>query len=464
MVHMAFAGSGMIPARSSPETSFDRHRLLALLAERVPAVCLASDGVTSVSVTLPYFPVSTMPLHLPEVWSWARPSEDLTLIGLGTALHREFATSSGLASFVRSLSWRHERIGEGDDQPIAFLGHGFGSDDPVGLPGGLLRIPRVLLRHQAGRTDLVFSHAGDGDGQKVRATWLDAADCLLHALQTPMPDLSENQLVRVSETPLADVFRQRVLAATQAIGAGRVEKVVLSRRVVVSGSRPFVPARLATALAEQHPNCAIFSAAFGPRVLVAASPERLVARTGGRIESYALAGTARCDSDDPFLGGRLLCSAKDRHEHRLVVEWIEEALGALCETLDVPAEPRRMTLGKLQHLWTPISGTLRKGADLLQAAQRLHPTPAVAGLPLAAARAVLDELGETRSGWYTGATGWINRSGDGELAVVLRCALLNGYLAELSAGGGIVAASQPEAEFAETELKLQTMLDALRVA
>jgi menaquinone-specific isochorismate synthase len=160
----------------------------------------------------------------------------------------------------------------------------------------------------------------------------------------------------------------------------------------------------------------------------------------------------------------LLCSAKDRHEHRLVVGWIEEALGALCETLDVPAEPRRMTLGKLQHLWTPIAGTLNEGADLLQAAQRLHPTPAVAGLPLSAARAVLDELGETRSGWYTGATGWINRAGDGELAVVLRCALLNGYMAELAAGGGIVAASQPDAEFAETELKLQTMLDALRVA
>lgn len=455
----------MIPASFSPDpTPFDCQRLLALLAERLPAVRPSADGVTSISVTLGAVPVNTTPLHLPEMWSWARPSEGLTLIGFGTALHREFRDSAALADAVRALNWHHDQRDGESEQPIAFLGHGFDGNDPAGLPRGVLRIPRLLLRHQAGRTDLVFSHAGDGDGEAVRQGWLDVADRVLHALQTPMPELSENLLVRVSENPAADVFRRRVQSAAQAVEAGQVEKVVLSRRIVVAGSRPFVPARLAASLAEQHPSCAIFTADFGGRVLVAASPERLVACHGGRVESYALAGTARCDSADPFLGGRLLCSAKDRLEHRLVVGWIADALGGLCETLDVPAEPRRMTLGKLQHLWTPIAGTLRQGADMLEAARRLHPTPAVAGLPLAAARRLLEALGETRSGWYTGATGWINRSGDGELAVVLRCALLNGYLAELSAGGGIVAASQPDAEFAETELKLQTMLDALRVA
>ncbi|PKU21591.1 isochorismate synthase [Telmatospirillum siberiense] len=453
----------MIPAPFAPDLpSFDRRRLLAMLEQRLPDVFPAAGAVISVSVPLGEMAISTMPLHLPDIWSWARPAEGLTLIGLGAALHREFAESAALAAAVRGLDWRW--MGTGDDPPVSFLGHGFGGEDSAGLPCGLLRIPRLLLRQRAGRTDMVFSHAGEGDGEAVRRDWLDAADRLLLALLTPMPELSENCLTRVDETPDAETFHHRVRAATRAIGAGDVEKVVLSRRVTMAGSRPFVPARLAAALAEQHPTCAIFTADFGSRVLVAASPERLVACHGGRIESYALAGTARCDADDPFLGGRLLCSAKDRLEHRLVVGWIADALGGLCETLDVPAEPKRMTLGKLQHLWTPISGTLREGADLLQAAERLHPTPAVAGLPLIAARKLLETLGESRSGWYTGATGWIDRRGDGELAVVLRCALLNGYLAELAAGGGIVAASQPEAEFAETELKLQTMLDALRVA
>jgi menaquinone-specific isochorismate synthase len=362
------------------------------------------------------------------------------------------------------LHWRHDDVDARGPRPLAFLGHRFGGADPAGLPGAVLRIPKLVLYSRGGVPALILSHAGGGDAEAVRAGWLDAIDRLLTSLQAPIPMLSENHLNRTGEVPDADVFRERVEAVTKAIAAGEVEKVVLSRRVSISGSRPFVPARLAQALARRHPSCAILTATFGARVLVAASPERLVACQDGTVESYALAGTARCDQGDPFLGGRLLCSAKDRHEHRFVVEWIEKALGRVCDGLDVPAEPRRMTLGQLQHLWTPISGVLRKGADLLEAAGNLHPTPAVAGLPLATARAILDRLGETRSGWYTGAMGWMDLSGDGELAVVLRCALLNGYKAELSAGGGIVAASQPDAEFAETELKLMTMLEALRVA
>lgn len=433
------------------------------MADRL-AACRPNGDVYSISLALPELTSPVVPLHLPDVWSWTRPSDGLTLIGVGSALHQEFNDTDELAAALSGLIWQHDDPDQSGDQPLAFLGHGFGGEDAAALPPAILRIPLLALRQKRGRTHLVFTWAGEADAEVVRSAWLETADQLLLALQTPMPTLTENQLMRVSETPEADAFQQRVRAVTGAIAEGRVQKVVLSRRVVVAGSRPFVPARLASALATRYPSCAILTAAFGARTLVAASPERLVASSDGKVESYALAGTARSDSSDPFLAGRLMCSAKDRHEHQLVVGWIADALGALCDDLDVPSEPRRMVLGQLQHLWTPISGTLRPGADLLQAARRLHPTPAVAGLPLVPARALLAELGEGRSGWYTGAMGWIDRKGDGELAVVLRCALLNGYMADLSAGGGIVAASQPEAEFAETELKLQTMLDALRIA
>lgn len=455
----------MIPAILFPSSvSFDRAWLLGALADRLAGVRLPDAGLYSASVSLPRLSLNTAPLHLPDIWSWTRPSQDLSLIGYGAALQQAFGDNRALGETVARLEWHHDPAEGCDSQPMAFLGHGFGGADPSGLPNALLRVPRLLLRQRGGDTEMVFSHAGGGNAETVRSDWLDAADDLLRALETPLPPLSENVLTRFSETPDRETFLARVGAVTDAINDGRVQKVVLSRRVTVAGARPFVPARLAQALARQHPSCAILTAAFGARVLVAASPERLVAAEDRQVESYALAGTARCDEADPGLDGRLMLSAKDRHEHSLVVGWIEEALRGVCEDLDVPAEPRRMTLGKLQHLWTPISGTLRPDADLLQAAARLHPTPAVAGLPLAGARQILAELGETRSGWYTGAMGWIGRSGDGEMAVVLRCALINGYMAELSAGGGIVGASQPEAEFAETELKLQTMLDALRIA
>jgi menaquinone-specific isochorismate synthase len=88
----------------------------------------------------------------------------------------------------------------------------------------------------------------------------------------------------------------------------------------------------------------------------------------------------------------------------------------------------------------------------------------VCGLPQADALAWLRGHGNARRGWYTGAVGWVDRRGDGELSVVLRCGLLQGGQARLFAGAGVVAESEPEAELAETELKLAGFLEALRSA
>ena len=180
----------MIPASFSPDPlPFDRQRLLAEMAQALPPVVPVAGAVISATVELPDLPINSSPLHMPDVWSWTRPSEGLTLIGVGTALSREVAGPEALAAAVAGLDWRH--LG-GDGQPVAFLGHGFGGDDPTGLPGGLLRVPRLLLRSRKGRCQMVFSHAGDGDPDAVRQSWLDGADRLLLALQTPVPTLSEN--------------------------------------------------------------------------------------------------------------------------------------------------------------------------------------------------------------------------------------------------------------------------------
>ncbi|SEH37184.1 isochorismate synthase [Magnetospirillum fulvum] len=440
------------------------NRLLAALSRRLERLDVPKSGLFSATLAVPELDGIPTPPPLPDLWSWLRPGDGLALIASGTALELVCSGPETLDEARRGLDWAHLDLDGSGAEPVAFLGHGFGGPDRSGLPPALLRVPRLLLRCVSGRCDLIFSHAGGASPDQIRLMWLDEAARLLDALDRPVPPSPPVDLVRLDEFPSPHAFRDRVSAATDAIAAGRVEKVVLSRRITVAAPRPFRPERLARELASRHPSCAIFTVGFGGRTLVAASPERLVACNGRRVESYALAGTAPSDPADPFLGGRLLSGAKDRHEHRLVVGWISSALNDLCDDLDVPSEPRRMILGQLEHLWTPISGTLKPGTGLLQAALALHPTPAVAGLPLASARILLDELGESRSGWYTGAFGWIDRAGDGEMAVVLRCALLDGNRAEVAAGAGIVAASDPEAEFTETELKLRTMLDALRSA
>jgi len=442
--------------------------LLTELSLRLQRIDAPGPGLFSVTLAVPELDDVLVPPHLPGMWSWLRPGEGLALIASGTAYEGVCSGPEGLDGLLHDLDWTHLDLDDCLDpcgaEPVAFLGHGFGGADPVGLPPAMVRVPRLLLRRRQERCDLIFSHYGSATAAQLHDLWISEAERLLGSLDEAVPPASPVDLVRLDETPSPCSFRDRVGRATRAIASGAVEKVVLSRRVTVAAPRHFRPERLARELATHHPSCAIFTVDFGGRTLVAASPERLVSCRGRTVESYALAGTAPSDPADPFLGGRLLSGAKDRHEHRLVVGWIANALKDLCIDLDVPSEPRRMSLGQLEHLWTPISGTLKPGAGLLQAALALHPTPAVAGLPLGAARTLLDDLGESRSGWYTGAFGWIDRAGDGEMAVVLRCALLEGDRAEIAAGAGIVAASDPEAEFTETELKLRTMLDALRSA
>ncbi len=164
---------------------------------------------------------------------------------------------------------------------------------------------------------------------------------------------------------------------------------------------------------------------------------------------------------DGALARALLASAKDRHEHELVVRAIRDSIAPLCDRLDVPEAPQVLALANVQHLLTPITAHLAARCRLLDLVDRLHPTPAVAGHPRAAALHELRERERIERGWYAGPVGWMNLDGDGELAVAIRSALLSGNQATLYAGAGIVAGSDPEAELAETRLKLQPLLSAL---
>ncbi len=389
-------------------------------------------------------------------WTWLRPSEGVALTGTGTAFEAEAKDTAGLAAAFARLSWRHDDPDNSGVRPLAFIGHGFGGTDAAGFPPALLHVPRLLRVRRGGRTTLVFSHCGDESPETVRSLWLDAA-----AAAADQDEIPAARPVRTVETPPPELFKDRVARTVTAIGEGHLAKAVLSRRITVEGDRAFDPARVLSRLAGRYPACAILAAKLGGKTLVAASPERLVSVAGRFVESWALAGTAAFDESNPFLGRHLMQDVKERHEHRLVVDEIGRVLGRLCDDLDVPAQPRRMALGSLQHLWTPIRGRLRPGVGLLDAARRLHPTPAVAGFPQAAAKRVLAEIGEDRFGWYGGWMGWIDRDGDGDLAVVLRCAVIDGHQAHLSAGAGIVPGSRPNDELAETELKLRVLLEAL---
>jgi isochorismate synthase len=159
----------------------------------------------------------------------------------------------------------------------------------------------------------------------------------------------------------------------------------------------------------------------------------------------------------------LRTSAKNLEEHGIVVDVVAETLDPLCEELDRDPEPVLLGTPNVWHLSTRFRGVLRDPApSSVELALALHPTPAVGGSPSGAALAAIRELEPFDRGAYAGPVGWVDGDGDGEWAIALRCALLDGERATLYAGAGIVADSDPHGEVDETERKFRAFLDALR--
>lgn len=252
-----------------------------------------------------------------------------------------------------------------------------------------------------------------------------------------------------------------VTTATDAIRAGRLDKVVLAREVLVHADREIDAAAVLARLAQVYPACHLFSVDG----FVGASPELLVSRHGDVVRAQPMAGTTGRRGDpvaDTRLAAALLASPTYRFEHQVTIDMVHDTLLAYCSYLDYEAEPSVVTLANVAHLATMVEGRLsRPPASVLELVRALHPTPAVCGRPRAEALALISELEHLDRGRYAGAVGWIDAAGNGEWAVSIRCAQLEGDRARLYAGNGIVADSDPVTELAETRAKLQAMLSAI---
>jgi len=273
-------------------------------------------------------------------------------------------------------------------------------------------------------------------------------------------------------------YRRRVIAARDRLAepGNPLRKVVLSRALRLVADAPLdarvVLRRLVAADPAAYSYLVDLTAAGGQyagAALVGASPELLVARSGDRVVCRPFAGSAPRAADpdaDAANATALAGSAKDRHEHRLVVESMRAVLDPLCDDLTIAPEPQLSRTATVWHLCTPISGTLRDiSTTAIDLALALHPTPAVGGVPAHAAAALIAELDGDR-GFYAGAVGWCDAAGDGQWVVSIRCAQLSAdrRSALARAGGGIVAESDPDAEVAETTTKFATILNALGVS
>lgn len=282
----------------------------------------------------------------------------------------------------------------------------------------------------------------------------------------PVPDTDERTDWQVAEVPAAAGYGEAVAAAVGRMRAGEFDKVVLARTLELTSPRePDLPAMLRR-LARRDPAGYTFAVPSGiGRTLIGASPELLVARRGGLLTANPLAGSAQRSPDlaeDVRRAAALLESPKDLHEHAVVVAAVREALAPFCSRLEVPERPTLVRTAAMWHLSTTVTGELADPAvSALDLASALHPTPAVCGTPTEVARAVIAELEPFDRGPYTGMVGWQDADGDGEWVVTIRCAEAQGRSLRLFAGAGVVAASSPEAETAETGAKFRTFLSAV---
>jgi menaquinone-specific isochorismate synthase len=244
------------------------------------------------------------------------------------------------------------------------------------------------------------------------------------------------------------------------IRSGHLGKAVLARDLAAHAAEPIDTRVLLDRLARRFPACYTFACAG----LVGATPELLVRRTGDRVDSLVLAGTtARGTSpaDDVARGLALFACAKDREEHGYAAEMVGDALTPLCAELMMPGEPELLTLANVIHLATPVRARLDQERSVFDVVANLHPTPAVCGTPTDVALELIRELESMDRGRYAGPVGWVDARGDGEWAIALRCAEIDGRQARLFAGCGIVADSDPPAELAEAQTKFRVMQYAL---
>lgn len=354
-------------------------------------------------------------------------------------------------------------------RPRLFGGFAFHGDHATtrgypwtGFPSALFVLPAVQITTTDEATWLTAAAAGDGATDRAAGRLEDWADRLASAPafdRAPAPGVRSR-----AATPDRDGWRQQLRTALDRIDSGELRKVVLAQALGVDlATAPVVPDIL-SGLASRYPECTRFL--IRPQsagTFFGATPERLVTVEDRDVRATVLAGsTGRGDTDaeDAWLAQDLRDSAKDRHEHDVVLEAIQDRLAPFSTTVEA-GDRRVRKLATIQHLETPVEATLAEDHHVLDLVERLHPTPAVGGMPQKAALESIRELEPFDRGWYAAPFGWIDAAGNGTFVVALRSAVADDSRATLFAGSGIVDDSDPDFEWDEVQVKFRPILDEL---
>jgi isochorismate synthase len=434
----------------------------------------ANEALQWLSVPAPLLRAETLLAAAPlaDAWYWSS-GRDQELVGIGVAKRLTGRGATRFSSIDAQLAelWStlqpHPLTDATAPEPRVFGGFAFQPERASHAPWdgfgeGQLLLPRLTYARSEERAWLTL--AAPAHELSVSRERLLAEAAQLLAVASELEDErgdADSGPFELSERS-SEEWRALIAQVKRAIAEGSLQKVVLSRRVLVRFERELSVARVLGRLRNNEPNAPRFAFRVGGATFLGSPPERLLAKTGLRIETEAVAGSLPVT--DEGAAERLLNDAKLMAEHAPVVQDLVERLKPVADLQALPERPYAHRARHILHLKTPISATLRAPERALSLLARIHPTPAVGGYPTGPALRFIAEHEPEERGWYGGPIGWIDSHDNADFAVALRSGVICERQAHLYVGAGIVSGSDSDSEFQETGWKLKVLLSALGAA
>jgi len=404
---------------------------------------------------------------------WQNADQTLTLVGIG---HAAVLTSEGNKDRFLDISkqWNELRAAlikeKRDRAPVLFGGFSF---DPKSVkdsewdafPPAYFFVPSYQLTIEGGQTYISINLINtSGDATEEFEQLREERDRLIHIAQVnefePSVKPTVDSLVEIAKPQYVEAVEN----VTTQIKNGDADKVVIARSVKMKFKEEVSSVAALHHISNEQQESYHFGLQKDGQLFFGATPERLIEISNGRAYSACVAGSierGKSAAEDRELGTELLTDVKNLAEHDYVVKMISEVFNHYCTDVTMPSEPKLMKIRDIQHLFTPIEGNIEQQTDIFSLVAALHPTPALGGVPTNKSMAIIREQEQMDRGYYAAPIGWTDTEGNGEFAVAIRSALLDGDQAYLYAGGGIVADSQAEKEYEETWVKFRPVLRAL---
>ncbi|NYF25528.1 isochorismate synthase MenF [Sporosarcina sp. JAI121] len=408
-----------------------------------------------------------------ERFYWQNADKTLTLVGIG---HATVLTSEGAEDRFAHISKSWKKLcaalikEENDREPVLFGGFSFDPQSEkdsewAAFPSAHFVVPSFQLSIANGKTTIAINLVTESDDaadqfEKLR----DERDRLIHIAQVEdFALLAKPEVISIEELE-KEHYLETVSKVTKKINNGEAEKVVIARSLKLNFEHDVSAATALHHISNEQQESYHFGLQKDSQLFFGATPERLIEISNGRAYSACVAGSikrGKSATEDRELGDELLEDSKNREEHQYVVNMISRVFNTFCTDIKISKVPKLMKVRDIQHLFTPVEGIVEQGTDIFSLVEALHPTPALGGVPTDISMDIIRSEENMDRGYYAAPIGWTDTAGNGEFAVAIRSALLDGDSAYLYAGGGIVADSEPDKEYDETWVKFRPVMRAL---